>query len=195
MKKIFRKDDKAVSPVIAVILMVAITVVLAGVLYVWVSGFGTTGGGSKPSVGASNPDERSYGWIVKINSVSGSTFNIADAKFRMIDSTDIRLWQQDVSEASPAKFTKGASTVYALPSDAGAGTVTNGTTTVTASHSLETYEECSIAYIDQDNNNKVTAGDSIYIYKDLDNDATPDIVNGYVFELLYKEDMVVRKSL
>jgi flagellin-like protein len=41
MKKLFRKDDKGVSPVIAVILMVAITVVLAGVLYVWVSQFST----------------------------------------------------------------------------------------------------------------------------------------------------------
>jgi flagellin-like protein len=35
MKKPVRKDKRAVSPVIAVILMVAITVVLAGVLYVW----------------------------------------------------------------------------------------------------------------------------------------------------------------
>ena len=33
--------DKAVSPVIAIILMVAITVVLAGVLYVWVTSFQT----------------------------------------------------------------------------------------------------------------------------------------------------------
>lgn len=32
--------DEAVSPVIAVILMVAITVVLAAVVYVWVSGMG-----------------------------------------------------------------------------------------------------------------------------------------------------------
>lgn len=35
--------DDAVSPVIAVILMVAITVVLAAVVYVWVSGFGASG--------------------------------------------------------------------------------------------------------------------------------------------------------
>ena len=34
------KEDRAVSPVIAVILMVAITVVLAAVVYTWVSGFG-----------------------------------------------------------------------------------------------------------------------------------------------------------
>jgi flagellin-like protein len=36
--------DDAVSPVIAVILMVAITVVLAATVYVWVSGFTDTGG-------------------------------------------------------------------------------------------------------------------------------------------------------
>ena len=34
-------NDDAVSPVIAVILMVAITVVLAATVYVWVSGFGS----------------------------------------------------------------------------------------------------------------------------------------------------------
>jgi len=38
MKAIIRKDVQAVSPVIATILMVAITVVLAAVLYVMVSG-------------------------------------------------------------------------------------------------------------------------------------------------------------
>ena len=37
-------NDEAVSPVIAVILMVAITVVLAATVYVWVSGF--SGGGA-----------------------------------------------------------------------------------------------------------------------------------------------------
>ncbi|UCE39695.1 MAG: type IV pilin N-terminal domain-containing protein [Thermoplasmata archaeon] len=36
--KIFKRDEEGVSPVIAVILMVAITVVLAAVLYVMVSG-------------------------------------------------------------------------------------------------------------------------------------------------------------
>ena len=51
MKKMwkFRKDSKAVSPVIATILMVAITVVLAAVLYVMVSGYG--GGGETAPTG------------------------------------------------------------------------------------------------------------------------------------------------
>lgn len=37
----FRNEEDAVSPVIAVILMVAITVVLSATVYVWVSGFGS----------------------------------------------------------------------------------------------------------------------------------------------------------
>jgi len=51
MKKYWaiRKDAEAVSPVIATILMVAITVVLAAVLYVMVLGF-NPGGGSTPSL-------------------------------------------------------------------------------------------------------------------------------------------------
>lgn len=36
----FVKDSEAVSPVIAVILMVAVTVVLSATVYVWASGFG-----------------------------------------------------------------------------------------------------------------------------------------------------------
>ena len=37
-----KEDEEAVSPVIAIILMVAITVVLAGVLYVWVTSLADT---------------------------------------------------------------------------------------------------------------------------------------------------------
>ncbi len=37
------KDKAGVSPIIAIILMVAITVVLAATIYVWVSGMGKTG--------------------------------------------------------------------------------------------------------------------------------------------------------
>jgi len=51
MKAIIRKDEQAVSPVIATILMVAITVVLAAVLYVMVSGLiGGTNTQAKPTV-------------------------------------------------------------------------------------------------------------------------------------------------
>jgi len=48
---IIRKDEKGVSPVIATILMVAITVVLAAVLYVMVTGLLTGPGGGPQAIG------------------------------------------------------------------------------------------------------------------------------------------------
>ncbi len=55
MKRIWktRRNEEAVSPVIATILMVAITVVLAAVLYVMVIGFG--GGGQQAPPGTFKP--------------------------------------------------------------------------------------------------------------------------------------------
>ncbi len=54
-----RRNEKAVSPVIATILMVAITVVLAAVLYVMVSGLigtSTTGAPTADMIASSTPD-------------------------------------------------------------------------------------------------------------------------------------------
>ncbi len=55
MKAIIREDDQAVSPVIATILMVAITVVLAAVLYVMVSGLLVSPGTNKPVMSFNTP--------------------------------------------------------------------------------------------------------------------------------------------
>tara|TARA_B100001123_G_scaffold89413_1_gene102802 strand:+ start:559 stop:1047 length:489 start_codon:yes stop_codon:yes gene_type:complete len=70
MKRRILNDEQAVSPVIAVILMVAITVVLAAVLYVWASSF--LGGTTKNApVGSMQGKQDSAGtWtvtIIKIN--------------------------------------------------------------------------------------------------------------------------------
>src|SRR2546422_2923295 len=64
MKSIIRKDEAAVSPVIATILMVAITVVLAAVLYVMVSGLITGPGGTPQAMGVGvQPSSDGSNWI------------------------------------------------------------------------------------------------------------------------------------
>ena len=62
------KDTTGVSPIIAVILMVAITVVLAATIYVWVSGFG---GGSGSNI-ALTLKQDSHGWY---NSSGGGNYS------------------------------------------------------------------------------------------------------------------------
>lgn len=73
-KKIW-EDEEAVSPVIAVILMVAITVVLAAILYVWASGF-ITGGKDTPkgAIQSVGSDDQSYTVkVVEMNPPVGVT--------------------------------------------------------------------------------------------------------------------------
>ena len=70
MKSVIRKDEQAVSPVIATILMVAITVVLAAVLYVMVSGLISGPSTQKPFV--------TFGSVTKVNSLTW-TFAVASA--------------------------------------------------------------------------------------------------------------------
>jgi len=85
-----RKDAEAVSPVIATILMVAITVVLAAVLYVMVLGFGGTGTQTPTSS------------ITKSSVISGDKFTFApmstdtawsDTSIIVTDGTNTLTWK------------------------------------------------------------------------------------------------------
>ena len=66
--RLIQKDESAVSPVIATILMVAITVVLAAVLYVMVSGLITAPGGQVRSIGI-NPGSAGNNYTMLFTSV------------------------------------------------------------------------------------------------------------------------------
>ncbi len=70
--RLVRKDESAVSPVIATILMVAITVVLAAVLYVMVSGLLTGPGTQRPVVTFSSPTAITNGYQFTVAGVSQS---------------------------------------------------------------------------------------------------------------------------
>jgi flagellin-like protein len=88
MKKIWRirKDSEAVSPVIATILMVAITVVLAAVLYVMVMGFG--GPTSNPPIAAFDSPTKTSGHTYKIAIVSiDKTTQWSDCKLSIVNVT------------------------------------------------------------------------------------------------------------
>ena len=80
----YRKNDKAVSPVIATILMVAITVVLAGVLVVYLQTLPQGGGGAENPVGLSVARNSSGNWLVSVSSGGGQSLN--DVTLQVTDS-------------------------------------------------------------------------------------------------------------
>lgn len=93
MKKTWavRKDSEAVSPVIATILMVAITVVLAAVLYVMVLGFG----GTQQTTPAATYSKQPITNGQQINIVSITRADVAwdQIKVQLTDGTNFAEWE------------------------------------------------------------------------------------------------------
>ncbi|MBU0623948.1 MAG: type IV pilin N-terminal domain-containing protein [Candidatus Thermoplasmatota archaeon] len=92
MKKIWRirKDSEAVSPVIATILMVAITVVLAAVLYVMVLGFGGTS--TQTPAATYQKNTITNGQKITIVSLTKADVPWDDVKIQVSDGTNIADW-------------------------------------------------------------------------------------------------------
>lgn len=73
MMRKYIREKKAVSPVIAVILMVAITVVLAGVLYVWVTSLADTSAKKVIVLGVTTTDAPELASKLATDPVKGPT--------------------------------------------------------------------------------------------------------------------------
>ena len=82
MKKMWKKNSKAVSPVIATILMVAITVVLAAVLYVMVMGMSGGDEETTPTGVIDSTLNTTGNYSISITSVSPTT-PITDLSYRV----------------------------------------------------------------------------------------------------------------
>jgi flagellin-like protein len=72
MKQIIKKEDKAVSPIIATILLIAITVVLAATLYTVLGGFTKGLSSGNPTASISFVETSPFNYSLSVNSVSGN---------------------------------------------------------------------------------------------------------------------------
>jgi flagellin-like protein len=99
-----RKDAEAVSPVIATILMVAITVVLAAVLYVMVLGFG--GGGTQTPTMQVTKSSTSTGLRFTVAGITKDT-QWGDMKILLQNGTTTASWP-----LTTAQLTGGAGKTY-----------------------------------------------------------------------------------
>lgn len=85
--RLFRRNEEAVSPVIGVILMVAITVILAAVIAAFVFGLGgsTEKAPTSSIVVANNPDTTTID--LKINHKGGDTLKGGDYKLSVVNAS------------------------------------------------------------------------------------------------------------
>ena len=72
MKQIINKEDKAVSPIIATILLIAITVVLAATLYTVLGGFTKGLSSGNPTASITFDETSTNNYSLSVNSISGN---------------------------------------------------------------------------------------------------------------------------
>lgn len=95
-----RKEDDSVSPVIATILLVAITVVLAAVLYATISSMGINTTTAPPVVGTSR-STTATDWVFTVTAISGGrTILQSDVYVQLKNSTGFVITTEPLLNAS-----------------------------------------------------------------------------------------------
>jgi flagellin-like protein len=90
-----------VSPVIGTILMVAITVVLAAVLYVMVTGLVTSPDQTKPTVSLSAGQWSGTSTVISITSVSTATLDVSTLAFQVVAANGTIYFSGEAGAGSP----------------------------------------------------------------------------------------------
>jgi hypothetical protein len=179
--------------IILVVLFVVVPLIFVGILYTWTSELEGTEEQTVIII-SKQPSEKSYGWQIEITDISG-TISLEDARFQVVDSNGVLEYSVTIDDASPAAFTKGSSTVYAMTKYSGV-TIGNSTIPVSGTTALTDYSKCFIAYFDQTSDGKINGGDSLYIYKDYDADGTDDVLSNYDVKIITSNDeMAMNKAL
>lgn len=190
-KRSLRFDHLGVSPVIAVILMVAITVVLSGLL--WAMLQMQTAEPKAINISAT-PKEELFGWRVTITGVSKYSLNVDDLMVKMVDRDGALIYQVSRFDAKPAPFMKGLSKIYAMTLNTSAVQDSTTSSDVDGNSDFKDYTGCYIAYVDEDADNKVNEGDKFYVYKDYNGDGNDDILIHSKFKIYIEGELGLSKE-
>ncbi|WP_123619586.1 type IV pilin [Halorubrum sp. CSM-61] len=104
LKTAFQGDDRAVSPVIGVILMVAITVILAAVIGTFVLGLGDSLGDSQPSATISTSTNST---AISLEHAGGDRIESGDLRVIVDDETNSNSSAVDQSNEFNSTYTVG----------------------------------------------------------------------------------------
>ncbi|MFA5771430.1 MAG: archaellin/type IV pilin N-terminal domain-containing protein [Thermoplasmata archaeon] len=176
--------DRGVSPVIGVILMVAITVVLASVLYVWaIQLVDQKPKNENRTIVANVYTASDADWILTAVTTTG-TLKINDLEFVVLNTYGIEVARNAASENNtPA--TLGKQKIYAYTSS------TNMSAAISISTDLGKLANVSFVLMDSNGNNELDAGDALRIYDDTNNDALKEVQSGYTIKIFERDSGVV----
>ena len=182
IKRTVGENSAGVSPVIAVILMVAITVVLAGLVYYWIGQFSDTADKGLAYVGY---EKVTYGqdWKITIEKVQGARIQLEDINFLISDENGIILYRKHISDSNPSPFASKLSIIYPIAGNSSGAVISNTSLPVNANDDFNNYIGAIFVIIDLNNDELLNYGDTIRIYGDIDGDDILDITVGNYFKI------------
>lgn len=164
--------------ILIVVISVILLLIFGGLGYVlWLGSFEGSGGGSLKVTSYST--EKSTAWVVTISSMTGGTLNLDKARFEIQDEDGYIEHSTWIGKANPSYILKSSNTIYPIPS--GSNKVDDGKIPVIDTTNLLDYQNCTMAIVDTESDGKLNTGDSIWIYKDINNDDIPDTFEGSNF--------------
>ena len=168
--------ERGVSPVIGVILMVAITVVLASVLYLWAIKLAEPPQNESMAF-VGNINTASDGdWTLNIIAVTGGTpLKISDVEIGVTNPYGIKIIHKDAADSAPA-IILNKQKIYLY-------TEGNASTGINASTDLGKLTNISFVLIDSNGDDLLGGGDIIRIYDDVNNDTAKEVQSGYTFKI------------
>jgi flagellin-like protein len=196
MYKFVWKDEEAVSPVIATILMVAITVVLAGVLVVYMQSYSRPAGdqsisGTFVPANFANPTlgvtVNNGGWSVRVTALSGgrpgldqmSVTIITDASVNVKSLNGVNNIRADHSSEGPNLNWYMVCNGACSYDEGGLHTPVAGNEANIAGDEFQTVENAWFIYIDHDMDRKLSPNDIVMVFRDTNADGVDDIQSGY----------------
>ena len=203
------EQEQAVSPVIATILMFAITVVLAGVLVVYMQSFQNVGGGTnvvasisaKPFSNNHDPETiNGGGWTIEVVSVKSGTINVNDLIVNVKSSTGGVISSMTGASAT-LKDTSGAADYYLQSDDLPNCNYWLGPSSLSADctgasgDEFSTIQNATIIFVDNDASATLTASDTLIVYKNTDGTGSNEVASGSSVEIKSSSNKIASTDL
>lgn len=183
LKRNVGENKFGVSPVIGIILMVAITIVLTGMLYYWIQELSSSNEKGLSYVGIDVNDVQGDDWVITIQQIQGNPIPLDTLGLMITNIEGITLYDKNIGDANPQSLLVNGAIVYPIANNSSVVTSIKTSQPVTADDNLNDYYNAIFVIIDYDADKYLTPGDVIRIYGDFDKDGNKEITYGNYFKL------------
>jgi len=189
-----QSDSKIIFIIIIVVVLFFVApIIIAGIMWAMLSNIGPEEH-SYISIASTKKESGEY-YTITISSVSGGDLNLNEVQFKMIDdggALEYSLW---ITDSDPDVMNTGDSNIYPLTKYSMGVTDKSTGYDVNILSEFNDYENCYIAYVDQDRDYLVSSGDKLYIFKDYNNNGSDDIGSKYMLRIMDGKDIIMDKPI